>query len=85
MDETLKSVQAQTLPLVNLTQVPFDVIELSERDNLSSEESFSVVCSRSTRRDVPVKIEMKEEEYLDHLEGEFINGGDGMLLCVTVW
>lgn len=76
MDETLKSVRAQRQPLVNLKQVPFDVIELSEREGHSSEETCSVVCSRSTRKDVQVKTEMKEEEYLDHLEGEFINGDE---------
>ncbi|KAJ8707504.1 hypothetical protein PYW08_010756 [Mythimna loreyi] len=76
MDETLKSVRTQTQPLVKLTQVPFDVIELSERDSNSTEESFSVICSRSAKEDVQVKTEMKEEEYLDHLEAEVINGGD---------
>ncbi|KAJ8705347.1 hypothetical protein PYW07_011174 [Mythimna separata] len=76
MDETLKSVRTQTQPLVNLTQVPFDVIELSERDSNSTEESFFVICPRSRKEDVQVKTEMKEEEYLDHLEGDFINGGD---------
>ncbi|KAJ8707502.1 hypothetical protein PYW08_010754 [Mythimna loreyi] len=76
MDDTLKSVRTQTQPLVNLTQVPFDVIELSERDSNSTEKSFSVICSRSIKKAVQIKMEMKEEEYLDHLEGEFINGGD---------
>ena len=53
------------------------MIELSERDCNGSEETFSVVCSRSRSKVVQVKIEMKEEEYVEHLEGEFINGGDG--------
>ncbi|XP_075987339.1 uncharacterized protein LOC142983973 isoform X2 [Anticarsia gemmatalis] len=74
MDDTLKSVRLQTQPLVNLKPLLLDMLELPDKEGNSSEEVFSVVCSR--KDDVKVKIEMKEEELLDNLEAEFINGDD---------
>ncbi|KAJ8705348.1 hypothetical protein PYW07_011175 [Mythimna separata] len=76
VDENVRSVRTQTQPLVNLTQVPFDVIEISERDSNSNEECVLVVSSRSATEDVQVKTEMKEEEDSNDLEVEITNGGD---------
>lgn len=82
MDDTIKSVRSQTQPLVKLTNVSLEVLELSEKEGDVCEESFTVVCSR--REDVKdglklkLKFEMKEEEeLLDNIEAEFVNGDDG--------
>uniref|UniRef100_A0A2H1W7Z1 SFRICE_007424 n=1 Tax=Spodoptera frugiperda TaxID=7108 RepID=A0A2H1W7Z1_SPOFR len=75
MDETLKSVRTQTHPLVNLSSVSLNVIDVTEKDGSAQEESFSVVCSRS-RDSVQIKVEMKEEEFMEQLEGDFVGGCD---------
>lgn len=76
MDETLKAVRTQIQPLVNLTEVPLNTLELSEKDGQRYEDQFMVVCSKNKGLQVQVKMEMKEEDLIERLEGEFINGSD---------
>ncbi|KAH9643955.1 hypothetical protein HF086_016505 [Spodoptera exigua] len=75
MDETLKSVRTQMHPLVNLSSVSLNVIDVMENDGSGLEESFSVVCSRSNSA-VQIKLEMKEEEFMEQLEGDLVSGCD---------
>lgn len=84
MDETLKSVRTQTHPLVNLSSVSLNVIDVTEKDGSAQEESFSVVCSRS-RDSVQIKVEMKEEEFMEQLEGDFVGGCDGNYIVVFLF
>ncbi|CAH0599183.1 unnamed protein product [Chrysodeixis includens] len=81
LDESLNSVRAQTQPLVNLTVIPLDSLELSETSPCS-DEMFSVVYSSNMRKDVQVKMEMKEEELFDDIEAEFIGGDEFSETCV---
>ncbi|XP_026745718.1 zinc finger protein 354B-like, partial [Trichoplusia ni] len=80
LDETLSTVRSQTQPLVNLSQITYS-IEISE-NSPSSDEGFSVVYSSNIRKQFQVKVEMKEEELFDDLEGEFVGNDEFSESCV---
>ncbi|XP_060807582.1 oocyte zinc finger protein XlCOF6 [Amyelois transitella] len=70
-DSAFEIIRSQTQPLVNLTHLTLDSIELSG-DVMSTEEKYAMFHSSNK---VKIKLEeVKEEnELLDHLEGEYVD------------
>ncbi|CAH2227240.1 jg2994, partial [Pararge aegeria aegeria] len=59
-------------PLVNLTSLSLEAIELT-KDNEDLEKPICIIYSRDSFK---VKLELKQELPLEHLEGEFIDDND---------